>query len=292
MTNYIKFVPCPLCGCRNNSPFSFEQVFLEGKTYKLGVNKCKKCRLVYISPRLNSFGLTNLYNENYNLQTISSIYSKSFDTSASEYLTFKKYVYEYLPDGGKILDIGCGTGNFLSQFAENPMYSVEGTEVSYFAGKEAMKKGIKVYFGDLLSLQLPEKEYDIISMLYVLEHIPNPMNILEEAYRLLKSSGHCLIAVPNYNYLRLIYVYPMSFVLFKKKTYLHADEHLQNFTPSTLLYMVNKVGFTPVRWECALPFDVGSRPVKIAKKVLSIVVHGLFRAGIHLGGIHLIAKKV
>ena len=287
---YIEIVSCPLCGNEDNKPFSFEEITIEGVSCRLGVNKCKKCSLVYTSPRLNSTGLTFLYDVEYK-NAISGIYNIDFKNAEKEYLSSKKYVFELLPRGGIILDVGCGTGNFLSQFIGNDRYIAEGVEISKLAAKEAEMKGVKVQCGDIQNLHLSAEKYDVVSMLYVLEHVSNPVGLLKESYRLLKKGGYCLILVPNFNYLRLIYTGLLSSLFFRRKTYLHAEEHLQNFTPSTLLHTIKKAGFIPIKWGCASPINVGNRYAKIAKKTLSVVVHTLFYAGIHLGGIHLIVKK-
>lgn len=289
--NYTETILCPLCGYKNNVPYAYEKVPFKSLNIRLGINKCLKCSLIYTSPRLNSEGLAILYNELYAAHTVSGIYSTSFDTSSKEYLTFKKYVYKILPKGGRILDIGCGTGNFLSQFKYDKQYVVEGVECSEYAGEEAESKGIKVHLGDILKLNLPSQRYDCVCLLYVLEHFPEPLVLLKEIHRLLKVDGCCLIAVPNFNYLRLIYMGPISSLFFGKQTYLHAEEHLQNFTPKTLSAMVNKAGFSIVEWGVASSFKVGSLPTRIAKKLISIIIHCLFYLGIHLGGIHLIIRK-
>lgn len=289
--NYTETVPCPLCGYKENEPYTYEEVVFRKLNIRLGINKCVKCSLIYTSPRLNPEGLAILYNELYAVRTVSGVYSTSFDVSGKEYLTFKKYVYKILPQGGRILDIGCGTGNFLAQFKYDKRYIVEGVECSEYAGEEAKHKGIKVHLGDISKLNLPSRYYDCVCLLYVLEHFPKPLSLLKEIHRLLKIDGYCLIAVPNFNYLRLIYTGLASRLLFGKQTHLHTEEHLQNFTPKTLSAMVNKAGFSIIGWGVASSFNVGSLPVRIAKKIISIIIHCLFYLGVHLGGIHLIVKK-
>jgi 2-polyprenyl-3-methyl-5-hydroxy-6-metoxy-1,4-benzoquinol methylase len=288
--DYLETISCVLCGYENNRPFSFERVFLGRETHSVGVNKCKMCNLVYVSPRLNSFGLAELYDKDYD--SFCGVYCGSFDPASQEYQRFQSYVHDVLPQGGKILDVGCGTGNFLSQFVEDHRYGVEGLELSRYAGQEAVKKGIRVHFGEITEVPALKEQFDALTLLYVLEHVPQPLHVLQEAYGLLKPGGYCLIAVPNYNYLQLVYTGLVALLLFRNKTALHAGEHLQNFTPSTLMKMVKKTDFEVVRWECASPFGVGSRPVVAAKTVLSGILRVLFFFGVHLGGIHLILRKV
>jgi ubiquinone/menaquinone biosynthesis C-methylase UbiE len=291
MSNYTENTTCPLCGEEENLPYAYEEVTLKGINNKLGINKCIKCSLVYTSPRLNSDGLKILYDELYATHTVSGTYNVSFDSAEKEYFSFKDYVHQYLPNGGRILDIGCGTGNFLSQFKNDKRYDIEGVEFSSFAAKEAREKGVKVHLGDILALNITSQSYDCVSLIYVLEHFPRPLDLLIEIHRLLKTGGYCFIAVPNFNYLRLVYTGLVSYVFFRKKTHLFAEEHLQNFTPKTLSVMIKKAGYSIVKWEVAKPLNVGNLVTRLVKQFLYRGFHWLSYFGINLGGIHLIVRK-
>ena len=98
------------------------------------------------------------------------------------------------PAKGSILDIGAGTGDFLSVVKENGWNTI-GVEPSDKAKAIAKNKG--VVFVEQTS-ELENNSFDIITMWHVLEHVPNLDNQLKELKRLLKPNGNLIIAVPNF----------------------------------------------------------------------------------------------
>lgn len=98
------------------------------------------------------------------------------------------------PNKGKILDIGAGTGEFLS-VAKNDGWQIIGVEPSDRAKSIAIKKGIS--FVEQTS-ELENHSFDVISMWHVLEHVPDLDQQIKELKRLLKPTGTLIIAVPNF----------------------------------------------------------------------------------------------
>ena len=98
------------------------------------------------------------------------------------------------PAKGRILDIGAGTGDFLSVVKENGWDTI-GVEPSDKAKVIAKKKGVS--FVENTS-ELENHSFDVISMWHVLEHVPNLDNQIKELKRLLKPEGTLIIAVPNF----------------------------------------------------------------------------------------------
>jgi len=95
---------------------------------------------------------------------------------------------------GQILDIGAGTGDFLS-VAKNDGWQTIGVEPSDRAKSIAINKGIS--FVEQTS-ELENNSFDVISMWHVLEHVPDLDKQIKELKRLLKPSGTLIIAVPNF----------------------------------------------------------------------------------------------
>ena len=98
------------------------------------------------------------------------------------------------PAKGSILDIGAGTGDFLSVVKENGWNTI-GVEPS--DKEKAIAKSKGVVFVEQTS-ELENNSFDIITMWHVLEHVPNLDNQLKELKRLLKPNGNLIIAVPNF----------------------------------------------------------------------------------------------
>jgi 2-polyprenyl-3-methyl-5-hydroxy-6-metoxy-1,4-benzoquinol methylase len=98
------------------------------------------------------------------------------------------------PNKGKILDIGAGTGEFLS-VAQQDGWQTTGVEPSDKAKQIAINKGVS--FAATIT-QLEDRSFDVITMWHVLEHVPDLDHQIKELKRLLKPSGSLIIAVPNF----------------------------------------------------------------------------------------------
>lgn len=99
------------------------------------------------------------------------------------------------PEKGNLLDIGAGTGDFLT-VAKNNGWNTKGVEPSEKAKAIALKKGVA--FAESTN-DLESHFFDVITMWHVLEHVPNLENQIKELKRLVKPNGTIIIAVPNFN---------------------------------------------------------------------------------------------
>ncbi len=119
------------------------------------------------------------------------------------YQTVKKYslkkkaklIHKLNSGTGELLDIGAGTGDFLSA-ARNKGWTVSGSEPNHSARKIASEKGIE------LKSSIDEfqgKQFDVITLWHVLEHIPDLEAALQKIQDLLKPNGILIVAVPNFN---------------------------------------------------------------------------------------------
>lgn len=97
----------------------------------------------------------------------------------------------------KILDVGCGDGYFLAAAKEKCKNCI-GSEFSKKL-KEAAKKntGLMIY-GESLE-EFPERNFDIITIFDVIEHIKEPAEFLKSVKNLLKPGGYILIYTPNFD---------------------------------------------------------------------------------------------
>ncbi len=148
---------------------------------------------------------------------------------------------------GKILDIGCGTGDLLS-VCEKDGWDIFGVEPSQKAIALARSKVISSerIVSDLSSLDT-NNTYDVITMWHVLEHVPNLMEYIEALKSLLSKDGHLIVAVPN----------------FKSHDALHYKEfwaaydvprHLWHFSERAIRHVFGQGGFEVVK-TCPLIFD-------------------------------------
>ncbi|MEW6400371.1 MAG: class I SAM-dependent methyltransferase [Chloroflexota bacterium] len=157
--------------------------------------KCSACGLVY-NPAL-SFDAKDVSQQFYdelNMAHRKKIQSVLLSTSRSRW----KWLHGQLSvDPGTLLEIGCGTGEFLVM-AQRDGWKVEGLELS-----DSFRLAAKDWYG--LSLKNKELEqaniapdsFNAVVLLHVFEHLPNPLEFLAQASRVLKQEGWLFIIVPN-----------------------------------------------------------------------------------------------
>lgn len=290
-TSFVTKVSCPICGEKENKPYRFEKRLISKKEIDLGHNKCKNCGLQYVSPRPDNNALSLLYDNEYHTSTVSGVYNVDSQVSRNEYVTFTKYLSKYVSKNSHVLDVGCGVGNLLLEVKKQSDLKCTGIEISEDAANIAMKNGLDVFVGSLHDAKLDSERYDAVTLLYVLEHVENPLEILLEIKRVLKDGGYLLLAVPNYRYLHLAHESFISQFIKAETGSLHPEEHLQNFTPKTLKKLVEKAGFDLVKHNCAKPLVIGSPYTRIIKNSAYYFVKILSLLGYNIGGIHFILRK-
>ncbi|MEM1554495.1 MAG: class I SAM-dependent methyltransferase [Thermoproteota archaeon] len=100
----------------------------------------------------------------------------------------------------KVIDLGCGNGNFTLKVKEKiGCKSISGLDIHKPALEEAKKKSIKVIEWDLNNFPYPfkDEEFDIVVSNQVIEHLFFPIRFLKEVYRILKPHGYAVISTEN-----------------------------------------------------------------------------------------------
>ncbi|MEW6263551.1 MAG: class I SAM-dependent methyltransferase [Thermodesulfobacteriota bacterium] len=187
-------VDCVLCG---PGPTRFYDA-LGGRQFV----QCRRCGLVFQNPRIihNYLMLKGAirYDTNYfyrqagRLENISSkVQEARLKVYRKELATLEKY-----STGGRIFDVGCGTGRFLAFFPDR--WEKHGCDISADGVKIAREQyGLRnVQLGEFETLDLSEDYYDAVYFRASLHHVYNPMTSLEKAARILKKNG-CLVVFTN-----------------------------------------------------------------------------------------------
>ena len=139
---------------------------------------------------------------------------------------------------GKILDVGCGLGYLLSGLKED--WDRHGVEISAFAAEHAKEWG-KIHVGDLRSANYPEESYDVISIMHVIEHIEDPLEMLLLIKKSLKKSGKLILATPDFD--------SGCARLFGDNYRLLDDAHISLFTSDSMHRFLRDHGFEIERVE-------------------------------------------
>jgi len=104
--------------------------------------------------------------------------------------------------GQSVLDLGCGLGQPALRLARTTGCSVIGINVSrnqveeanQLAQAEGMTDRLQFQYGDARELNFPDDTFDAVWIFSVMEHIPEPLTVMREVYRVLRSGGRFLMA--------------------------------------------------------------------------------------------------
>lgn len=146
---------------------------------------------------------------------------------------FRSFTQEFSLKGKKIIEIGCGCGEYLSIMRQFGAESY-GLEYSEESVKQCVEKGLIVSKGFIrdTAAKLSHAPFDAFFILNFLEHLPDPNIILRGIYNNLKDGAIGLVEVPNYD-----------MILRKKLFSEFTSDHLFYFTSETLGIALRLNGF-------------------------------------------------
>lgn len=259
----METIACLNCGSQDSELFLKGKNFYKEESDFYTLVKCHRCDLIYQNPRFSVDEMSKYYSDEEYYSYVELKNKKEnkigFLEKCRHYLLEKTLAYYYggkrsplsvfyawigrgrfgsLPKGikpSRILDVGCGDGAFLhvvQQFG----WDVHGVEISQDAAEHARKLGINVYCGDLISAPYSNDTFDVVRLWSVLEHLHNPIEVLEKIQKILKPGGLVTFQVPNIDSLA-------SRVYGANWTGLHLPNHLIHFTPKTLKEVLEKAGY-------------------------------------------------
>jgi SAM-dependent methyltransferase len=143
---------------------------------------------------------------------------------------------------GRLLDVGCGDGDFLLGMQERG-WQVHGLDISPVAVDLARRKGLDVFQGELASADYERHSFDLITMWDVLEHLHDPASELQQVAKLLKPSGRFVVTIPN--------PHSLDFWIFGKTwTGLDTPRHLYVYNRPALLRLLEGAGLEVVSARC------------------------------------------
>lgn len=105
-----------------------------------------------------------------------------------------KLIFDQNKEIGSLLDVGAGTGDFL-KVAKEKGWEVQGVEPNKYASKLASEKGIEL---KPILKDFEGRQFDVVTLWHVLEHIPNLDETISELSSLVKPNGTLIVAVPNF----------------------------------------------------------------------------------------------
>jgi len=151
---------------------------------------------------------------------------------------FKQWIDKYQLQGKKLIEIGCGAGEFLDIMRLNNI-NVYGIEQGTASIKKCLSKGLEVEQGfiDSDEKQLKHYPFDAFYMLNFLEHLPDPNTVLKGVANNLVDGAIGLVEVPNFDMI-------LRNNLFSE----FISDHLFYFTKETFIATLTRNGFEVI--EC------------------------------------------
>ncbi len=232
---------CPLCGQANHTQFlQAPDRFNPEGGYSFRIAQCTDCGFVYLNPRPIAETIGQFYqDEAYQpfLSTLGerSLWDRLYEFVRSHALRGKRNKIERLQKTGRLLDVGCGTGEFLDEMQRHG-WQVAGMEkdeeAAQFAGKNY---GLAVQTRLLQECEFDKASFDVITFWHVLEHVYDPIETLNTAKSLLKPDGLILIAMPNIHSFDARF-YGQHWVA------LDTPRHLLHFTPDSVAKLCDVIG--------------------------------------------------
>ncbi len=194
-------VACDWCGTLEGEPQFSSPDRLMGLPGQFQVVRCPQCGLRRQNPRLAWNSLTDYYPEGYDS------YARLNRELPHAWLRLdKRYGFwkhlravERFCRGGRLLDVGCGTGLFLEEAQRSGRWELTGVEPTPSAAVYAARAlGVPVHNGRFGDVDLPDAHFDVITLWNVLEHVEFPVADLRRAHRLLKPGGWLVFSVPHF----------------------------------------------------------------------------------------------
>ncbi len=247
-------IPCPLCYSMQYRP-SFEK---DGFTF---VN-CKECGLFYVTPRLRKTVIESFYRKSAAISYFQEHILVPTSSARKEHIFVPRFAYiqERVPDPGKLLDVGCGTGQFL-EIAHEKGWQPYGVELNEFAVRYARDNfGFPIYDSSMESIDLASETFGVVTLWEVVAHLFDPPTILRECWRVLSPGGFLFLSTPNisgFEYRVLGSSHPNLDGLF----------FLNHFTPAAIQRLLEQAGFRDVEITTPGRLDVDNVVKAVRERV-------------------------
>jgi glycosyltransferase involved in cell wall biosynthesis/SAM-dependent methyltransferase len=175
---------CLACGHTTSDP----DLVYSGVRYR----RCPRCRTLVQSRRPSPEDLRSCYEISYPLrfrpEAISERREELFESILDR--------LEEMTAHGRLLDVGCGGGHFLSQAARWGWHGL-GLDLSLKTCLTARAAGFQVVQASGEQIPFRDESVDTVLLINVLDHTREPLTTLREAHRVLRRGGKLVLRVPN-----------------------------------------------------------------------------------------------
>lgn len=203
--------------------------------------KCGDCSLIYTDFHPTPEFLRDFYSKNYFVDGNKKLgYDNYENEEESSRLTARKRINLLsLKPGGRVLDVGCAYGFFLSEVPDS--WEKYGLEISKFAYSKAVNinPGATIRNGILKPSIFTRQKFDLITFWDVIEHLDKPKEVMALAYNKLKRGGKLALSTGD--------VDSIFSKVQRANWHLYTPpQHLSFFSPITIKKLLKSVGFRKI----------------------------------------------
>ena len=272
---------CPVCGEADRELLHSDLVdnVFRAAPGKWSLKKCVNCRTAYLDPRPTRGTIHLAYTNYYTHQEAKekeeyaslSLFRKLRRCMVNGYTNWRystcaqpsnslgvlvaytmpslKRVldrqYRHMPrlpkGGGSLLDVGCGGGSFLA-LARTCGWDAVGLEPDPTAAAHAAQLGLTVHVGDIEYFDGKKELFDVITLNHVIEHVDDPIKVLETCHTILKPGGQLWLETPN--------IESFGYARFQRNWRgLEIPRHLVLFNRQSLRQALINAGFTALHYR-------------------------------------------
>lgn len=235
-------IKCPLC----HNKFPAQKLYQVSKQNYFKERNfayflCKKCQVAFLYPRITKKDIYQIYKGKY-FSFQHKPGNKLIDSILSwELYPYDKYICQVVKEGGRrLLDVGCGSGDFLYKMQKRG-WDVYGIE-PFLEAVNASRKKVgeeRILKGELPKVKFRNKNFDVVTLWGVLEHLPNPLIYISKIHSLLGKRGYFIMEVPNLDSF-LLSIFGNNY------NWLSTNEHVFIYSKKGVKKLLNDNGFSTV----------------------------------------------
>jgi 2-polyprenyl-3-methyl-5-hydroxy-6-metoxy-1,4-benzoquinol methylase len=249
LSEMVEAVRCPGCDADDFEtiyPSAYPSDLTAGQVHEIysassshrlfdAVVRCRKCSLVYLNPRFRQDLILESYADAVDPTFVkqNDLRIRTFRRSVDRLLARKAFA-----GNARVLDVGCAGGAF-PKAAQDAGLQVTGVEPSrWLAEFGRTSYGVDVRTGFLADQAFEAESFDVVTLWDVIEHLPDPRNVLREIRRVLKADGTLIINFPDDA--------SVARRLLGRNWPMFLSVHLIYFTPRTLAEFISREGFETI----------------------------------------------
>lgn len=223
---------CALCGTAEHSRlFTVDSHPVpDGRRWELA--RCRGCGLVFVVPMPTWEDLQSIY-------TSRTYYQDECKPRAPDLENPHVRFLRRIAPTGRLLDVGCGPGHFLND-ARAAGWEAVGLDPNPFNATFARDAyGVEVHTGTLTDAPFEPSSFDVVSMMGVVEHLPDPVGALRNVARWVRPGGGLFLLTQNIRSW-------LARLMGQRFVFIIPPEHVHYFSPATIRRLLQVTGFRVV----------------------------------------------